>query len=190
MARTRRRAKAPSFKPARKKGFSKSENLFGSKPKEDEYQFATLQVDDTFDPRSDVEKQVTRTLNDEKLAKAVMRLKAQHPNGSLPELVTLHYLLRWNVPHWYQVALFGGHVRGGLIPDFILSSGTALEVQGQYWHEGFEAEEADRTKQYRMLGQNVNGIRIEKVVEIWEQKLYDNPDRVVQMAIQGIGLGE
>ena len=188
MARTQR--KAPSFKPSDKKGFGRTKNLFGSKPKEEDYKFAPLPPLDPEDTRSDKEKQVARTLDDDELAKQVIKLQEQHPNGTLPELVTLHYLLKWNVPHWYQIALFGGHVRGGIIPDFILTSGTAIEVQGSYWHEGFERDEADRTKQFRMLGQVVNGIRIERVVEVWDTKLYNDPDRVLELALAGIGLGE
>lgn len=187
------RPKTPSFKRPRKKGFSKTKNLFGSQPKEGEYEFAPLPDLPGADMRSDKEKQVARTLGDDKLAKDVLRLQEnEYPNGTLPELVTENYLRKWNVPHWYQVALFGGHVRGGLIPDFVISqggTGQALQIQGTYWHEGFEAEEIDRTAKVRMLGHVVNGVRIEQVVEVWDTTLYSDPEHVLRLALAGIELG-
>ncbi len=189
----RTRHKQPSFKKPRKRGFKKTKNLFGSKPKEGTYEFAPLpSMDETLDMRSEKEKQVTRTLGDEKLAKSVIHLQKEYPNGTLPELVALNYLRKWNVPYWYQVAMFGGHRKGGLIPDFVVSNGgtgEAIEIQGTYWHEGFAHEEADRTSNIRMLGQIVNGVKIEKVIEVWDTTLYKNPDEVMRLALAGIEMG-
>jgi hypothetical protein len=190
---TRRRPKTPKFDKPRKRGFKKTKNLFGSQPKERKYEFAEMTgLPEMIDPRSEKEKQVARTLGDDKLAKKIIELQGEHPNGTLPELLTLHYLIRWNVPHWYQVALFGGHIRDGLIPDFVVNqggTGLAIEVQGNYWHEGFVNEEIYTRKQYRMLGQIVNGTRIDRVVEVWENKLYADAERVLRLALAGIELG-
>ncbi len=187
------RYKQPSFKKHRKRGFKKTKSLFGAKPKEAEYKFAPLpSMDEMLDLRSEKEKQVTRTLGDEKLAKAVIRLQKEFPNGTLPELVALHYLKKWNVPYWYQVALFGGHMRGGLIPDFVVNmsgTGLAIEIQGTYWHEGFQHEEADRAANMKMLGQVVDGTKIEQVIEVWDTTLYKNPDEVMRLALAGIERG-
>lgn len=191
MARTQ--YKQPDFEKRRKRGFAKPKSLFGSHPKEGKYEFAPLPELPSADTRSDKEKQVARTLKDERLAKAILKLQQKYTNGTLPELVTLHYLVKWNVPHWYQVALFGGHVRGGVIPDFVVNRGgrgLAIQVQGNYWHEGFEAEQKDRLAKMQLIGQVVNGTQIEQVVEVWENKLYDDPEEVLNMALMGIELGE
>ncbi len=145
------------------------------------------------DVRSPLEVRFTQTLDDEKLAKRLVKLQAQFPAATLPELVVYNWLEREHVAFEYQVELFGGRrLRGGLLPDFVIQHGAnaiAIQVQGEYWHSKALKDDRDRAVNLRMLGQIVNGRRIEHVVEVWENDLYQKNLRntVMNLAIGGSG---
>ncbi len=138
----------------------------------------------------------TDALDDEKLAKRLVKLQKEFPQATLPELVTYNWLQREHMRFQFQVELFGGRrVRGGLLPDFVVMMGSrtlAWQVQGEYWHSVGLKGDSDRTANLRMLGQIVNGRRIDGVVELWETDLYQRSKRTttLRLALSGVGMRE
>lgn len=135
---------------------------------------------------------VTRQIGgDEKLAKRVMKLKEKYPQGTAPELIVYDWLTRQSVPFSYQAVLFGGRAqRGGLLPDFVVTYGRTMawQVQGEYWHSTKLKGDNDYYANLRMLGQVVDGQRIEQVVELWEDDIYHRRPGVLWNALAGVGL--
>lgn len=133
-------------------------------------------------------------LNDEPLARKVESLKQSNPNGSLPELVTLEWLIREQVRYTYQGGLFGAKTaKGGLLPDFVIDAGggdaIVWQVQGEYWHSRqAQHGQNDFANNLRMLGQVIEGLRISKVVELWETDIYKKRPLIFQAAMAGMGL--
>lgn len=131
-------------------------------------------------------------VGDAALAKRVQKLQAKHPVGSVPELIVLDWLVRNGWQHLYQHALFGGRsLRGGLLPDFVVFTGgsaSVWQVQGEYWHSTKLKGDKDQVANLRMLGQVVDGNRIETVVELWEDDIYRKRPQIFYMALAGIGL--
>lgn len=146
------------------------------------------------DVRSPLLVRFTQTLGDEKLAKRLVKLQGQFPQATLPELVVYDWLQRARLFFRYQVELFGGRrLRGGLLPDFVVFLGgvtLAWQVQGEYWHSRGLKGDADRTANLRMTGQVVEGRRIDRVVELWENDLYDRHRRrtAMNLALAGVGM--
>ena len=142
------------------------------------------------------ERELARRLGDRpqdrRLAKRLLRLQEQFPQSSLPELVVLDWLRRRGVPHTYQGTLLGGRaVRGGLVPDFVVRVGGEAyvwEVQGQYWHTQIGQRSADMAKRMRYLGQVFDGLRITRVVYLWEDDIYRRRPTIFRLAMAGIGL--
>lgn len=58
--------------------------------------------------------------------------------GSVEEWRVAVALWRYKVDFSYQVPLFGAHLRGGQILDFVvyIPFPTPLQVFGEYWHSG------------------------------------------------------
>ena len=62
-------------------------------------------------------------------------------------------------------------------------------IQGEYWHSRKTAHgQKDAVVKLQMLGQDVNGVRIKSVVELWENDIYHKRPRVFDLALIGIGL--
>ena len=130
-----------------------------------------------------------RQIGDPVLARQVIKLQDEFPMGTLPELVAMQWLDSQHHQYFYQVEVLGGRRGGGLVPDFVLprgSNGLALLVNGTYWHEGFVREENDRTAKTRLLGQTVFGVRLKEVVEVWDTQLFEDRDRVMNLAVLGV----
>lgn len=128
---------------------------------------------------------------DRKLAKRIMSLRKQFPQGTAPELIVYDWLARNSVPFTYQAVLYGGRAqRGGLLPDFVVKHGRTMawQVQGEYWHSTKLKGMEDYYANLRMLGQVVDGSRIETVVELWEDDIYRKRPQIFYMALAGIGL--
>jgi hypothetical protein len=130
-----------------------------------------------------------------KIAKRVLQLMPEYPAGSFPELVVFHYLESKSIPFHYQATLFGGRrAKGGILPDFIVQyggKGMAWNVQGEYWHRRDSAHgQKDAISNLRMLGQVYKGVRIEQVVELWENDILRKRPMVFLQALQGVGLRE
>lgn len=126
------------------------------------------------------------------LAVRLVKLQAQFPNSSLPELVTFDWLSGQQLRFFYQAQLFGGRAfRGGLLPDFVVESGgggAAWQVQGEYWHSQGINQGKDAMANRLLLGQQVNGVRIGQVVELWENDIYHKRPQIFFMALGGIGM--
>jgi hypothetical protein len=71
----------------------------------------------------------------------------------------------YKIPYIFQYEIFGGHVRGGLILDFLVLTqplSTPLEYDGGHWHEGQLGSE-DRMRQIiidRHFGGSVNPLKV------------------------------
>jgi hypothetical protein len=130
-----------------------------------------------------------------KIAKRVLKLKPEFPAASLPELVTYIWLTDNKIPFHFQAQLFGGRrAKGGILPDFVVQyggKGMAWQIQGEYWHRKESAHgRKDLTSNLRMLGQDYKGIRIDDVVELWENDIARRRPQVFTSALQGQGLRE
>jgi len=137
-------------------------------------------------------RQTERVLGDLTQAKRVIKLQEEFPRGTLPELVAMDWLNSRHHHYFYQVEVLGGRRAGGLVPDFVLPKGgeaLAILVQGTYWHEGFENVQKTQTAVERLKGSIVFGQRISEVVEVWDRKLFEDRDRVMGLAVVGIGVG-
>lgn len=141
--------------------------------------------------------ELTRRLGDAALAKRIRVLQAQYggvSSGTVPELVTYDWLQRSGYRFIFQAELYGGRATaGGILPDFIVEtgagSGAAWNIQGEYWHgKTQEKAQSDAAEVLRMIGLVVQGIRIDKVLYLWEQDLYDKRPQVFQYAVAGIAL--
>jgi hypothetical protein len=139
--------------------------------------------------------ELTRRLGDEKLAKRVLALQQEYPNGTVPELCCMDWLQTSKHTFIYQGMLYGGRAAmGGLVPDFVVDvgalDGMAWQIQGDYWHgqRSVEKQFRDQADNMRLLGQIVGGIRIGKVLGLWESDIYSRRELVFQYALAGLSL--
>jgi hypothetical protein len=132
--------------------------------------------------------------NDEALAKRIMALQEKFPNATLPELCCMDYLDRERFRYAFQAIVDGGWAqRGGLIPDFVVDCrgvGTAILVNGDYWHTRGEKEEDDAITRLRLMGAYTHGIEIDRVIFVWETRLMRNQTHTMDMAVIGVELGQ
>lgn len=139
--------------------------------------------------------QMERLLHDAQLVKRVRKLQARYPNGTLPEMVAMDWLIENGQSFEYQVGIHGGRAtRGGLVSDFVVFHSTTADVwfiQGDYWHSrlGNVSIEKNTADKLRTVGQWVNGVRIEKALELWERRIYEQRPNIFVMAMAGIELG-
>lgn len=135
-----------------------------------------------------------RKARDYKLAKRVATLMETYPDGTIPELVTLDWLEQQKIPHTFQAWVYGGRSRkGGIIPDFVVEyggRGMAWLIQGDYWHNRSEVAESDVSDKLRLIGTQFEGVIIEVVVELWENKVLNARPQIFELALVGIGMGE
>jgi hypothetical protein len=139
--------------------------------------------------------ELTNHIGDSAIAKRVRQLQVEYPQGTVPELVTMDWLNAGKYRYIYQGELYGGRAKsGGLLPDFVVATGgaegMAWQVQGDYWHGSRSTEKqfSDATDNLKLIGQTVGGIRIGKVVKIWESDILKRRPQVFQMALAGISL--
>lgn len=142
---------------------------------------------------TDEEGELIRLLGgDRQLARRAMRLRGQYPLASFPELITYDWLQQRNLSFTFQAKLFGGRaVRGGVVPDFLLNyggQGMIWRIQGEYWHTRPGNRNKDLNEKIRLLGSEQNGLRIEHVIDIWEDDVYNKRPQVFHLALAGIGL--
>lgn len=133
------------------------------------------------------------TSDAERIAKRVLKLKEEFPAGSIPELVTYDWLRSQSIPFHYQAMLFGGRrAKGGLVPDFVVQyggKGMVWNIQGEYWHARSTAHgQKDLTSGLRLIGTTYKGVRIDAVVELWENDVLRKRPLVFEQAKQGLGL--
>jgi hypothetical protein len=170
--------------------FRKFKNAFGGR-KSDFSKLPDLPVVEMIDFESEEEKELKRKLKDERLAKRILELYKIFPNATLPELITYDWL-RYN-KYWfiYQAEVGPRTSKGSLIPDFVIArggTGLAWQIQGEYWHKDEMVRARDKAVILALEGQNVAGLRIIDVVELWEGDIYDKRPRVFEEAMRGHGM--
>jgi hypothetical protein len=133
-----------------------------------------------------------REIGNVQIAKKCWDLFQKHPRATLPELIAMEWLIRHNYRHIFQVYAFGGRRRGGAVPDFMVfmpAGGLILMIQGEYWHGSTEQKAEDARIKLMLLGQKAEGVTVYKVIEVWEDDLYQGKaDRTMAMALQGISV--
>lgn len=135
---------------------------------------------------------IARLVDDDSLSYRVMKLQGRYPQGTVPELVTMDWLMREGIGFYYQVDLFGGRRGGGLVPDFIVQNGAGVDawlVQGEYWHTRNGKEEADAADYLRLRGTDFGTGRINNVIQLWDSQLYRNRPEVFWAALAGLEMG-
>lgn len=138
---------------------------------------------------------LTRDVGDEQLAKRILKLQEQHPDGTIPELVVMDWLMRRGVKWDFQVWVLGGRVlRGGQVLDFVVDQGTkvmVIEVQGRYWHTRPGKLALDAAQKLALLGLTIWGKSVAGVVEVWDSRLLNKHqrNRTMEMALAGVELG-
>ena len=138
---------------------------------------------------------LTQELQDEQLAKKVLKLKEKFPDGTIPELIVMEWLDRRGFEYRFQMWVLGGRVlKGGQVLDFAVDLGIRtliLEVQGRYWHTRPGKMEIDEGQKLALLGLEIFGKRVGAVVEVWDTRLLDKKqkDRVMNLAIAGVEVG-
>lgn len=130
-------------------------------------------------------------IGDVKVTKAVLNLKQTYPNGTTPELVTMDWLNRNQIRYIYQAQYGARTVRGSSSTDFVVVSngmGIAWEINGVYWHTRFKTAQSDASRALLLLNKVISGVKIDKVVALWEPDIYKKPKQVFEMALMGEGL--
>lgn len=131
---------------------------------------------------------------DLKLAKRVIQLKnTQLPYATTPELITWLWLTDNRYDFSFQAPVNGGRkFAGGSVVDFVVRSGVcyAWRIQGIYWHSRRDITQRDEAAKALLVGQWTNGMQINKVVDIWENRIYADRENVFQQALAGIELGK
>ena len=95
------------------------------------------------------------------------------PTGTLPERIIANWLAGRGILFTSQTPILGGALHiGGSVVDFILPTlgpppGTALRVQGSYWHSLFNRQAKDALQQERLTAQGYT------TVDAWETEVYD-----------------
>lgn len=151
-------------------------------------------LDGTFDLTSPIIKDILDRLgnkaSDYPVAVRVAKLQQQYPVAPITELVTYDWLRGQGIPFVYQAALYGGRAQsGGILPDFLIAQGggwNAIPVQGSYWHSYKINQGQDAGEKLRLLGQDYNGMKIERVTAIWENKIYHFRPMVFEMMLMGV----
>lgn len=128
-------------------------------------------------------------VKDARVARAVLKLKEQYPDGTTPELVTMDWLNRKQIPYTYQAQYGSRQSRGSSSTDFVVSNGgrgLAWEINGAYWHTKHKTPDSDEARARRLINQIIGGVLISAVVVIMEKDIYERPDRVFTMALAGM----
>lgn len=127
-----------------------------------------------------------------KLAKTFLGLKREFPRATLPEGLCYMILKKFGEDFVFQEEARGGRTQyGGLVVDFFLPSArTALRVQGDYFHSQPAQVQRDEAQRAQLLLTTIGGIRVERVVDVWESRLYScQREMVVRAAVNGVELG-
>jgi hypothetical protein len=140
----------------------------------------------------EVWRRIGQRSKDWKLAQRVATLLRTYPNGTIPELVAMDWLNQQQIEYIYLAQIYGGHARkGGVEVDLLFryaGVGIAWLVHGEYWHSRPEVSASDAIDRLRFLGATYHGIRIDKVVALWESDIYFERPRVFELGVLGLGL--
>ena len=127
-----------------------------------------------------------------RIAKTFLGLKVQYPRGTLPELIFLMILKKLGVDYVYQEDVRGGRsIYGGLVVDFFIPSiATACRIMGNYFHTRPDQVQRDEAQKTILLASVINGVQVQRVVDVWEMPLYScNREAVVKSALNGVEWG-
>lgn len=176
--------------PRKIKGLRGLPGLHGKRKKR-EWKPEYLSRDKTeFRLTSEQEDRLARALRSNTMARRVITLLKKYPYGTVPEMLVMDYLDARSIEYTYQVALFGGHRPGGLVPDFLLVKGGkygALLVNGNYWHQ---QPEKDQAAKLQLMAGAWQGRRITTAVIVWESALIRDRDGTMDAAMAGIEVGQ
>ena len=146
------------------------------------------------DLRSVELRRLTGIVGDEALAGRVEKLALRFPNATIPELSVYDWLRRQQVEFTFQGEFGGGRsLRGGAVPDFVIDQGghgLVWRVQGEYWHSRLGNRDKDLAQKIAMMGQNVSGVRVGTVVDVWERDIYQRREHTLRMALAGASIRE
>lgn len=153
----------------------------------------TVHLDDP-DVQDVLSRLETHTQEDVQMAKRVVKLKrTQFHSAPFTELMTFDWATQMGISFQYQVPLDGGRSsKFGQVLDFAFFTGgyaIAAPVQGDYWHSRPDVAASDELDKLSVLGQDINGMRVEKYVPIWERQLYKDRTMVLSFALAGLELG-
>lgn len=142
------------------------------------------------DPRiAEILGKIGRGSEQEALAKRVVALEQLYPQATLPELVTIDYLKQKSVEFYFQELVAGGrNVKGGRVLDFVIPQGgqcLVLAVHGEYWHP---SEQQETMTRLIIMSSIIAGMKPWAYVEIWEDDIFLDADRVLDSAMAGIQL--
>lgn len=105
-----------------------------------------------------------------------------------PEKMVYMWLTKHHIMFDYQYPVAGGRQElGGSIGDFILTDlmpPLYLRVQGTYWHAKREAIARDMMEREQLVTMGY------QVVDVWERRIMESIDRVMNAAMGGQELGE
>jgi hypothetical protein len=114
-------------------------------------------------------------------------------SGTIPELIVYDYLERMGYEFLFQPAVDGGRgAAGGAVPDFAVNIGgkyTVFLVNGVYWHSRKEISASDEVDKLTILSATINGLMVERVVALWDTRIYKNRPQVFTWGLAGIELG-
>lgn len=99
---------------------------------------------------------------------------------TLPELLVELALRKKGVRYRAQPQLPGTR------PDFAIYGPQGVKiirVQGDYWHNRPDVAARDALQKQNLIVQSVDGMKITKIVDIWEHQIYES-ERVVDDAIR------
>lgn len=128
-------------------------------------------------------------------AMAAYRLQKRGIHGTLPELLTYHWLEIRNRQFDFQSSLMGGRlIMGGAVADFLifdLAPGGIVvwRVAGDYWHCQPERVRSDFEQRERLLTESYMGTPVVQVVDLWESAIYFCYPLVFEMAEVGVEIG-
>jgi len=97
-------------------------------------------------------------------------------------------LEKLELPYIYQFEIFGGHLRGGVILDFLVLThplSTPIFVNGLYWHKGKRAAVDLLPLRYRYLQNNIrHAQRVENYERVGNHRIvHQGTDNFVRIAI-------
>lgn len=174
-----------SFRTFRRKGFARKFRTQESFPK-------LSPIASVFDEITDpILTELLNNIGDDATAKRVRKLVDLYPNATIPELIVMDWLERGGWRYIYQAEAYGGRKKaGGLLPDFVVDTGVGMawQVNGEYWHGGKQKAVSDAEAIMRLTGQIVGGVRIDKVVTLWESDLYRKRPQIFYLALAGLSL--
>lgn len=110
-----------------------------------------------------------------------MLKKSSRIELTAPELIVYNYLTRNKIPFIFQERLLGElNEKGSAKVDFhLIDRNIVIRVQS-YWHTLEEARARDQLQKEELTSRGYI------VVDVWEDKLKENPSRVMEKAVQGM----